>query len=749
MRRIRTSIMAVVLGLLTGLGLVAVPTAAAAPGDIGYLGPAYNGSINSPTSDKPQSKLWHTDGIWFAAMFDTGSRTWRISRLDRATQTWVNTGVLVDDRPNTLADTLWDGSHLYIASHVVTISSDTTPRPSVPNSPARLMRYSYDSGQKTFRLDAGFPATITGNSSESMTIDKDSTGRIWATWTQVSGDATAGFTSAVYVNATNGSDNSWGTPFVMPTAGANPAPDDLSAVVAFGRNKIGILWSNQVDDTVYWAVHNDGAAVGDWRGAPAIRGNRQADDHLNLKAIVADQAGRVFAAVKTSADAVAGSTPSSPQILLLVFKPGTGAWSATTFGTLADCHTRPQLVLDEERSRVHVVAAAPTGAGCPYSGAPGTIYEKSAPMDDPVFPSGRGTPIIREAASENMNDPTVTKQSVTGSSGLVVLAANTATKRYWHADLSLGGTPPPPPPPPTPAPTAAFTASPTSGAAPLAVQFTDTSTGSPTSWAWGFGDGSTATTQNPAHTYSAAGTYTATLRATNAGGTSEPATQTITVSATPPPPPPSGGVTAGAVTTATSTAAVTGVTVNVPAGLADGDVLVTQITADNGPTVTPPAGWSNVLPSAYLGMGGGARVFVYSHVVTSAAAEPASYTWQLSSAQKWNAGMSAFRGANTTTPFDTAATVASDSTYSAAKLTVPEVTTTTPGAMVIGGVGIDSSSTAVTPPRGWTEAFESTGAQVTELATQSRAAVGATGAQTWTSSRATASTGWMRALRPA
>ena len=265
-RRIRTSIVAVVLGLLTGLGLVAVPTAAAAPGDIGYLGPAYNGSINSPTSDKPQSKLWHTDGIWFAAMFDTGSRTWRISRLDRATQTWVNTGVLVDDRPNTLADTLWDGSHLYIASHVVTISSDTTPRPSVPDSPARLMRYSYDSGQKTFRLDAGFPATITGNSSESMTIDKDSTGRIWATWTQVSGDATAGFTSAVYVNATNGSDNSWGTPFVMPTAGANPAPDDLSAVVAFGRNKIGVLWSNQVDDTVYWAVHNDGAAVGDWRG---------------------------------------------------------------------------------------------------------------------------------------------------------------------------------------------------------------------------------------------------------------------------------------------------------------------------------------------------------------------------------------------------------------------------------------------------------------------------------------------------
>ncbi|WP_197061935.1 PKD domain-containing protein, partial [Sinomonas humi] len=55
------------------------------------------------------------------------------------------------------------------------------------------------------------------------------------------------------------------------------------------------------------------------------------------------------------------------------------------------------------------------------------------------------------------------------------------------------------------APVASFTASATTGTAPLAVSFTDTSTGSPTSWSWDFGDGSTSTAQNPAHTYSAAG----------------------------------------------------------------------------------------------------------------------------------------------------------------------------------------------------------------------------------------------------
>lgn len=68
------------------------------------------------------------------------------------------------------------------------------------------------------------------------------------------------------------------------------------------------------------------------------------------------------------------------------------------------------------------------------------------------------------------------------------------------------------------APVASFTASPTSGNAPLSVTFSDTSTNTPTSWSWNFGDGYTSTTQNPSHSYSTNGTYNVTLTATNAGG---------------------------------------------------------------------------------------------------------------------------------------------------------------------------------------------------------------------------------------
>jgi PKD repeat protein len=78
--------------------------------------------------------------------------------------------------------------------------------------------------------------------------------------------------------------------------------------------------------------------------------------------------------------------------------------------------------------------------------------------------------------------------------------------------------------PPEPV-TADFEADNTSGAAPLAVQFTDLSTGSPTSWNWDFGDTASSDEQNPLHVYNAAGTYSVTLT-TSRNGTSDTETKT-------------------------------------------------------------------------------------------------------------------------------------------------------------------------------------------------------------------------------
>ncbi|MFE9955039.1 hypothetical protein [Micromonospora sp. NPDC005299] len=45
---------------------------------------------------------------------------------------------------------------------------------------------------------------------------------------------------------------------------------------------------------------------------------------------------------------------------------------------------------------------------------------------------------IRDSQSPNLNNVTTTKQAVTSATGMIVIASNDDTHRYWHADLSWG-----------------------------------------------------------------------------------------------------------------------------------------------------------------------------------------------------------------------------------------------------------------------------------------------------------------------
>jgi PKD repeat protein len=79
-------------------------------------------------------------------------------------------------------------------------------------------------------------------------------------------------------------------------------------------------------------------------------------------------------------------------------------------------------------------------------------------------------------------------------------------------------------------PTASFSVS-TSG---LTANFTDTSIDSDgyiSSHTWSFGDGGTSTTQNPSHTYAAAGSYTVVLAVTDNNGAQSSVSQSVTVTA--------------------------------------------------------------------------------------------------------------------------------------------------------------------------------------------------------------------------
>jgi hypothetical protein len=388
---------------------IAPAVAAGAGGDIGHRDGSF-APLHSPSGTKPESKLWFNHG-WGAVMFDRGA--YRIAKLNATTGAWSDTGVAVDPRDASRADVLWDGRKLYVASHVYA----TTGAPAKPGSIARLYRYSYNAASDGYTLDPGYPAKLNASKSETLVIDKDSTGTLWATWTEG---------SRVYVaHTTGGNDAAWGAPYVVPGPGTSLTSDDISSLVHFG-SKIGVMWSNQTDGHFYFSVHDDGAADSAWSTAVAPM-PMLADDHINLKA---DAAGRVYAAVKAE-----GTAKGKPLNMLLIRSAG-GSWSALTFGMGSDSHTRPIVVLDEQVGVIHMLATCPQPPKTSGQSG-GDICEKTASMANPSFAPGVGTPVIREAGAADMNDVTSTKQDVDAGSGLVAVASNATSRTYWHMQEAL------------------------------------------------------------------------------------------------------------------------------------------------------------------------------------------------------------------------------------------------------------------------------------------------------------------------
>ncbi|WP_280658632.1 PKD domain-containing protein [Geodermatophilus sp. DF01_2] len=811
-----------VITLLTALMTVQVLVApgadAAEPTPQMFQGPAYPTAGSAPTEDKPQSKLWFADGSWWALMRTVangadGNPDVTVHRL-QADHTWVNTGTVVDRRSASTGDALWEGGKLYVSSRV-------------PNGNIEVARLSYDPAADSYRMDSGFPKVVTSGPIESVSIARDSLARLWVTYTRP--HPTDSRLDQVWVAHSTTGDTTWSAPFLVPVPDNTVAADDISAVVAFS-GKVGVMWSDQQDSVIRFAVHPDSAgATSSWTMETAVSGPRSADDHINLKSLLEDDQGQVYAAIKTSRGDASTDRPTDPSVGVLV-RSSTGSWTHGVAATVAEGLTRPQLALDTTNRKMYIVMSTEGG---------GEVYYKTAPLGaSPSFsPStGRGLTMLAWSGAQ-INNASLAKAPITAGSGLVVLASDDEiTKRYYHAELDLGGGTPQtdetaptvpaqvtatadsagqvtvswaastddvgvasyrvtrngavvadavtdstsfvdgtvaantqygytvsavdaagnrsaespvasvttPAANPEPVPAASFTATPTSGQAPLTVAFQDTSTGSPTSWAWDFGDGGTSTAQNPSHEYTAAGTYTVTLRATNSSGTGTSAPQTITVSAEPSQ---GAGITVGASSQGVSTTASATVTIPKPAGVVTGDVLIAQITTDGVPSISAaPAGWTTVIDP--LSVSTGARVFVYSHVVADAAAEPTSYSWTLSAAKKWNGAMTGFHGVDPAAPFDTAASTRVNAS-SSRTLTVPGVTTTTPGAMLVGGAGPNSGGVGVAPPTGWTESVESRGGQIAELAWQERPTAGATGTASWRMSYSIQAAGWLRALRPA
>ncbi|TLM85945.1 hypothetical protein FDW84_08370 [Pseudarthrobacter sp. NamE5] len=410
--------------MLLALATLVVPVAAsAATGDVGVEGPSHSGT-GTPTGTKRQTNaLWFNDGIWWGNLWDTASSDFHIFRFNAAMKTWVDTGVATETRANTHHDVLWDGKTLYVASY--RFANDGLP--AEPNYPTTMRRYSYNSSTKTYSSLGS--SQINNQRTETLSIDKDSTGRVWATWQQG---------NRIYLNVTGTDGKTWGTPFPHPASLSDVSVDDNSAVIAFGGNKIGVMWSRQVGDStdgMYWSVHNDGASSSAWTTpVAAVKGQRSGDDHMNLKWLDSSS-DKVFAAIKTSF-----TSASQPLIQLLALNVSTSTWSAHTIATVSECPNRVIVMIDEAAQRLRTFATYPKPSGTTNAGActssGGAIYEKSTSLGTISFTTTKTARIVD--ADQYVHNVTSTKQNLNSSgwgttgSGLLLLADVNATSRYWH-----------------------------------------------------------------------------------------------------------------------------------------------------------------------------------------------------------------------------------------------------------------------------------------------------------------------------
>ena len=414
----------------------------------GYKDFSYSGT-SAPTGQRPQSKLWFNDGIWWGSLYNSSSRRFEIYRFNWATDTWATTGTLIDSRSKSSADALWDGGRLYVISAV--------PPGTSGDIGIRLMRYSYNAATKTYTLDNGFPMTIISKAVELVVIEKDTLGKLWLTYTYDNGSSGR----SVYVSHTTINDLTWLTPFIIPLSGANNLKsDDISAIVSFS-GKIGVMWSNQNTDSMYFGIHDDGDPDSAWAANPAVQAPNYVDDHINLKSLTADVSGQVYAVIKTSLNDVNSPTSSQPLILLLRLD-NNGNWTRRTIWRVSDNFTRPIVLLDTQNRTIYAFATQEYP-----NQTSGAIFYKQIPLDNPgaQFTTGVGTPFMVFSTDTHINNPSSTKQNLNNSTGLLVIAGDDTSRYYFHNKLTLGSG----------QLTATNTATPTQTSSPIS-----TSTGTPT-----------------------------------------------------------------------------------------------------------------------------------------------------------------------------------------------------------------------------------------------------------------------------
>jgi hypothetical protein len=345
------------------------------------------------TDHKPQSKLWFNDGTWWAVMYDgTNQRIWKFENGTFVKQTYADAAV--DARATSRADVLWDGTSLFVL-----MWHDALPK---------FSKYSYDSSTQTYQRLPGFPVDIAIPGAECMVIDKDSTGRVWASFE---------LNLQVHVIWTTTPDHlTWNTAGTVIATSLES--DDITATVAFGGDKLGVFWSDQGHEAAWefgFRVHRDADPPEVWQPIEIVDTGSAVDDHMHA---TADASGRVYVTAKDLYN----------HIQLYVRAPG-GGWTRVASNINSGVCTRPIVMLDDSNDLVRVFYTD-------WITSPNPIMQAIAPRSTLVF----GAPQVYLTPSGlSLNDVTGTKQRLSARSGVMAMASSSSSAYWGFTNLDSSG----------------------------------------------------------------------------------------------------------------------------------------------------------------------------------------------------------------------------------------------------------------------------------------------------------------------
>ena len=371
----------------------------------------------SPTRAENQNKLWYHASAWWALMLDPTGRTVRVDEL-MPDHTWRATPAVIDTDTGDIGDALHEGDTV----HVLNRARDGS---------LYYVRLTFDPAAGEYRVAPPVTLTVRGSQSPA-TIARDGAGRLWVAY------ATAVNVILTYSD-TDGA--TWSKLTILEKTGTGSTPEAAS-LIAFDHS-MGIMWSDQAKGAFSFASHHDGDPADVWYSEPdALSGPLMADNHISLLRIPGTPSDTVVAAVKTSQSDVDG-VPNAPLVELLVRTPD-GRWTPNVVGTVGDQLDDPVLQFDETTRTLYVFASSH-----------GNIVEKHTSIDHIAMAPGPGE-IFVAGAGGTLIDPTVTQEPVNAQSGIVVLATDTVSRTYRHAELPIAAAQPvvdpedhTPPSPPT------------------------------------------------------------------------------------------------------------------------------------------------------------------------------------------------------------------------------------------------------------------------------------------------------------